>query len=276
MTNQNEVRVTQRADVAVLVDATGSMQPCIDTLKSHVEALSNSLGGDDNVNVEWRAKAVGFRDLEADSVSDQFVGKDNAFISSSEELSAQLAPLTAMGGGMGIAEIPESALDALDLIMGTSDWVPIGEGHRIIILLTDAPTKPSTINGQDVHAIAQKASEGHFRMLMYGPTCPEYEQLSKLPKCAFTDVSENQTANVYEGLKNLDWQVVFETINKTVSIPVDVSGVSVPASTPAPQSSSPSSSTSEAESDDEFIEPPSDDDIIGGGGTTVPAGGGGS
>lgn len=260
MAAENEARLETKADVVFLVDVTGSMQDCIDALKQNVGNLASSLEGESNVKVDWRAKVIGYRDLEADPEPDQFVGKDNAFVSTSAELASQIAPLEAKGGGPGQEEIPESALDALKMAIDTGDWIDIGQGHRIVVLLTDAPTKPQTVDGEDAQTIAQKAAEGHFRVLVYGPNAPEYELLGKLPKSGFTDVAGGASPDVYEGLKNLDWKVVYETLSKSVSQPA------APGPAPAP-------SPSPAPGPGPFVAPPSDDSIMGGGGKTVPAGG---
>src|SRR5688500_16258060 len=57
------------ADIVFVVDVSGSMKPCIDALRVNIEAFIDSLGkgeGNNNPPVkDWRAKVVGFRDVEA-------------------------------------------------------------------------------------------------------------------------------------------------------------------------------------------------------------------
>jgi len=213
MRNLNEPCLKTKADVVFLVDVTGSMQPCIDKLKQNVSDLAKSLEGFSNVSVDWRAKAIGYRDLECGSEETNFAGADNPFVSTSSALAGQLDEFVADGGG----DEPESALDAIQLALSKEDWINVGEGHRIIVLLTDASTKVKTIDGVDVVEIARTAADGQFRLLIYGPRTDEYELLGKLPKGAFTDVA---TINAYEGLRNLDWNVLYNTLTKTVSTPL--------------------------------------------------------
>jgi len=256
MPELNETKITRKADVVFLVDVTGSMTQCIEDLKGNIENLAVSLEGNSDVVVDWRAKAIGYRDLEADPVGEQFVGKDYAFVSTSSELGAQAKPFVAKGGGAGIEEIPESALDAIKMIAEKEDWIDIGSGHRIIVLLTDAPTKVKTVDGDDVLAISQMLSDNHFRILVYGPKTREFEILGKIPKSAFTDVSNGVPEDVYLGLKNLDWEKLNETLCNSVSDEVPPVAPVLKASTSSTSGSSP-------------LSVPDDSAILGSGAKTV-------
>lgn len=221
MPNQNEPKLKNKADIVFLLDITGSMAPCIDDLKSNIDQLSDSFEGTQDVEVDWRARMIGYRDFEADSETDKLVGRDNPMVSSSAELKQQVRPFEAAGGGGGIEEIPESALDAIEFVIENTDWVNIGEGHRIIVLLTDAPTKSTTVSGLDLNDIVQKLQEEHIKILLYGPPCTEFKMIGKLAKADFTDVSNDGKVEIYEGLRNFNWDRLFETLNSTVSTAVE-------------------------------------------------------
>src|SRR5262245_56764454 len=98
------------ADIVFLLDATGSMAPCIDALKKNIETFVEPLTakGANNTNPvkDWRARVIGYRDFE-DSEAEPFV--DNPFVRDAEALKAQLTGLDAAGGG----DEAESLLDAL-------------------------------------------------------------------------------------------------------------------------------------------------------------------
>lgn len=232
------VKVKGVADVVFLVDCTGSMEPCLDVLKSSFAKLASSLSGGNYGNVDWRAKVIGYRDLAVDRIP--LIGDKNPFVDETNGLQAQIDPLYHEGGG----DEPESALDAILFAIKMPDWRPIGEAHRVIVLLTDATTHPETQDGNSVMDVATGVSSGHFKLLVYGPACKEYEILGKIPKSSYTDVS--QSGNVYEGLKNLNWSDFFETIAKTVSQQV------------APVTAAPSQGVLEEEPDDSAPIPPPD------------------
>ena len=106
----SERRVKGVVDIAFLIDATGSMRPCIEGVKNNIETFVTALTvGDANTPPavrDWRAKVVGYRDFEVDGAN-AFI--DNPFVNTAAELHAQLAALTAEGGGDG----PKSLLEAL-------------------------------------------------------------------------------------------------------------------------------------------------------------------
>ena len=57
------------ADIVFMVDVSGSMKPCIDALRTNIEAFINSLSKGEANNAppvkDWRGKVVGYRDIEA-------------------------------------------------------------------------------------------------------------------------------------------------------------------------------------------------------------------
>ena len=57
------------ADIVFMIDVSGSMAPCIDALRQNIETFVDSLSSGDANNAapvkDWRAKVVGYRDLEA-------------------------------------------------------------------------------------------------------------------------------------------------------------------------------------------------------------------
>ena len=66
-------------DIVFLIDATGSMQPCIDALRRNIEFFIDRIESNtqDNPIRDWRGKVVGYRDYEVDEVpyiDNEFVG----------------------------------------------------------------------------------------------------------------------------------------------------------------------------------------------------------
>ena len=95
-------------DLVFLVDATGSMGEVIDGLKASIRdffAYLTDEGRNDLSISDWRAKVVGYRDITAD---EEWI-VNNPFVTTREELEAQLDALEAKGGG----DPPEDLLDAL-------------------------------------------------------------------------------------------------------------------------------------------------------------------
>ena len=101
------------ADIVFMVDSSGSMAPCIDALRTNIEAFIDSLSKGEANNAppirDWRGKVVGYRDTEAAQSEGIPWIMDAPFVRDTNQLKAQLAALKAEGGG----DEPESLLDAL-------------------------------------------------------------------------------------------------------------------------------------------------------------------
>ena len=131
-----------KVDIVMCIDLTGSMQPCIDTVKSRAlqfwpdlqEALKNASKCVSDV----RVKVIGFRDFEADGAKSLEVSRyfnlSEQGSSDPEEYKKFVNGLVAEGGG----DEPENALEALSMAI-QSDWVQTGDKRRhVIVMFTDA------------------------------------------------------------------------------------------------------------------------------------------
>ena len=136
------------ADIIFLLDATGSMDSCINDVKENVARFLESLKNPENPQEvapirDWRAAVYGYRDFEADGADNWLV--TNPFTRSPEEVRAQLGTLVATGGG----DEPEDLLDALNKIAeigesskgGSEDswkWRYHTQAARCVVVFTDA------------------------------------------------------------------------------------------------------------------------------------------
>lgn len=129
-------------DIAMLIDATGSMSPIINEVKENAMAFCAKFheameASGKNVD-ELRIKVIPFRDYAYDG--DQAM-KESGFFSLPEQNDAfrdYVSTITATGGG----DEPESALEAMALAM-RSDWTTKGAKRRhVILVFTDASAVP--------------------------------------------------------------------------------------------------------------------------------------
>ena len=129
-------------DLVFVIDATESMQPLIDKVKSLTlsfrEELEKGLERNKRVIKNLRIKVIVFRDYYVD---DKYaLGESRFFILPEEKKDFYnfVSNIRAGGGG----DEPESGLEALSLAM-QSDFVKEGEKKRhIIVLFTDASAHP--------------------------------------------------------------------------------------------------------------------------------------
>lgn len=143
-------------DLVMLLDVTGSMQDCIDAVKtsvgSFIASLSSKDANNDSPIKDWRMKVCGYRDQEVDPLN-WFV--DNPFVRDPASVQAQLSASSMQASGGG--DEPESLLDALFKLAkmeqsGVQDgeapdrWRARGTATRVIVFFTDATFKtPMTL-----------------------------------------------------------------------------------------------------------------------------------
>jgi hypothetical protein len=187
------------ADIVVLLDVSGSMQPCIDAVKQSIGQFIASLtatdANNDNPIRDWRMKVCGYRDHEHDGGS-WFV--DNPFVRDAEAVRAQLSAPSMQGDGGG--DEPESLLDALFLLssMQSSDvqegevaskWRDRSQAARIVIFFTDATFKsPMTMPeaaGGTVMDVVNAIMGARIILCGFVPEWEGYYELASADKAEF-------------------------------------------------------------------------------------------
>lgn len=188
-------------DIVFLIDATGSMQPAIDDLKSNIKNFFNSLSAADAngsaVVKDWRARVIGYRDVQADG-DDWYI--DNPFVRDSSQIEAQLDALSANGGG----DEPESLLDALYKIArfgstpkcaqveDPTKWRYRSEAARVVVVFSDASfhsrTTLSEAPNLDWKEIANLAMQEKLRLSVYAPAMACYDDLTQIDKCEYMPI----------------------------------------------------------------------------------------
>jgi hypothetical protein len=197
------------ADVVFLIDVSGSMAPIIDALRKNIEAFVDSLssGGANNAAPvrDWRGKVVGYRDIEA--ASSEGIGwiEDHPFVRDTAALKAQLASLTAQGGG----DEPESLLDALYKVAtmeatskgsqseDAGKWRYRSDAARVVIVFTDASFKETMsipeAKGGSLQDVANVVMANRIILSLFAPNFEGYDRLSQIDKSEWEVVE-------YEGL----------------------------------------------------------------------------
>lgn len=189
------------ADICFLIDATGSMQPCIDDIKNNIQTFIDTLA-ETNANGgvmldDWRACVCGYRDFVYEPTKGREAMVMNNFTRDSEVLRNQLANLKAEGGG----DEPESLLDALYTVVnrgktGRGDalqddkWRYASDAARCIIVVTDASFHPTmaadgVAPGATIDDIIQLLQQERIRLSIFAPEMECHYQLSATDKCTY-------------------------------------------------------------------------------------------
>jgi len=190
------------ADIVFLLDISGSMQPCIDALKSNigmfVDTLSQKNANNASPIEDWRAKVVGYRDF-TDTEAAPF--EDNPFVRDAVALKGQLARLVAQGGG----DEPESLLDAMFRIasLEVSDDAPGEEdpdrwrhrhrATRMVVVFTDASFHPRMsipeAKGCGFEDVANLIGQHKIFTNFFAPDLPCYQETFQgLGRCEFASI----------------------------------------------------------------------------------------
>lgn len=170
-------------DLVFLVDATGSMGETIDGLKTSIKDFFAYLTDEERNDLsirDWRAKIVGYRDVEAD---EEWI-VNNPFVTTREALEAQLDALEAKGGG----DPPEDLLDALLVVAdmeepvsrgGAADgfqWRHHRDAARGVVVFTDASYHTKCVlpfhNGATWEDVARRLMERRVILEIVTPVRP--------------------------------------------------------------------------------------------------------
>jgi hypothetical protein len=186
------------ADIVFVVDISGSMAPCIDALRQNIEAFVDSLSRGDANNAapvkDWRAKVVGYRDIDsAESEGLPWI-VDNGFVRDTAELKNQLAALDANGGG----DEPESLLDTLYKVatmeatpkgaqtVEAAKWRYRSDAARVVVVFTDASFKETMgipeAKGGSLQDVANVVMANRIILSVFAPNFEGYDRLSQIDK----------------------------------------------------------------------------------------------
>jgi hypothetical protein len=204
------------ADIVFVVDVSGSMAPCIDALRQNIETFVGTLSSGDANNAapvkDWRAKVVGYRDIEmAESEGLPWI-VDNPFVRDPVELKAQLASLQATGGG----DEPESLLDTLFKVatmeatakgaqtIEGGKWRYRSDAARVVVVFTDASFKETMsipeAKGGSLQDVANVVMANRIILSVFAPNFEGYDRLSQIDKSEW-EVVEYEGLNAQQALQ---------------------------------------------------------------------------
>jgi len=219
-------KVKGRANVAFILDVTGSMQDCVENLKKNLLDLSNQIS---TISTEQYGVAepdisynvLGYRDLTTNEPDEYKIVKMGAdFTSDLGKLETFFSDdkMKAAGGG----DEPESALDALFLTAKEMNWEK-GKLH-MIILFTDASSKKTlhsaTTEGTDLdeetsmNVLFEELLSKKIQVMIFGPKgIDEYNKIATLDYCTYKEME-----NGAETLKSFKDEFLFrEEIVKKIA-----------------------------------------------------------
>ncbi len=218
-------------DVVFCIDGTGSMAPCIESVKSnarrfHLEFVSamTDLGSEID---SMRVKVIVFRDYHDDGEQAMVESPFFELPTDTADFEKFLADISANGGGDG----PENGLEALYYAM-KSDFTTGAKDRQVIVLFSDAEALDLKQRASEAGyptdmvdeagliemwaCMAQDSSfklrERNKRLVMFAPDGTKYKVLkSKLNRSVFEPV------NMSDGLGDIDFKEIIKIIAASAS-----------------------------------------------------------
>lgn len=217
-------------DIALCIDATGSMSGIIDRAKSSAlnfyEDLTSAMDEKDKRIDKLRVRVVVYRDYYVDGDQSMAASPFFDLPEQKAEFSNFVKGISATGGG----DEPENGLEALAIAM-KSDWAKTGDKRRqVIVVWTDASVHPLEKNGnakpahypddlpksfddltdvwEDDQGIMERSAK---RLIIFGPD-----------SYAWTDISNHWTHSVHfaskagEGLSEVEYKTILDSIAGSV------------------------------------------------------------
>lgn len=190
----DDAKVRGVCDIMFLLDATGTMKPCIDQLMENIAVFVSSM--ESQYLEDWRCTVWGYRDVLFDK--ERWLER-NPFVRDVPSLRAQFAALKARGGG----DVPESLLDALYTAAtlpstakgepeDTAKWRYRSSAARVIIVFTDAPFHPTMAIpeavGGTVADVANAITSNRFTTVFYAPSFDCFDDIALMDKAEFEAV----------------------------------------------------------------------------------------
>lgn len=212
------------ADVVFCIDASGSMEPCIEGVRTHISDFVSGLCS--QLQIQWDlrfdfvAHSCGQGGAEIPLFRHSSVYHDDVhtplyesgkqdvrlFTKDIDEFSTRLKRIKCEGN--------EASLIGLDFALDFP-WRPASQCHRIVILLTDEPLEGGVMITEQKVAISrviEKIQKLRVMLFLVAPISDGFEELATVDKSEYQVIQEN------DGLASVDFSEVLGCIGKSVSV----------------------------------------------------------
>ncbi len=227
----NILGTKRNIDIVFCIDGTGSMAPCIESVKSNARkfylnfaAAMTDLGSEID---SMRVKIIVFRDYHDDGDESMVESSFFELPADNAEFEKYLSDISANGGG----DDPENGLEALYYAM-KSDFTTGSKDRQVIVMFTDAealelkqraaePNYPADMVDEKglietwsclVQEKNFKLRERNKRLVIFAPDGTKYKELrSKLNRSVFEPV------DMSHGLGDMDFKEIIKIIAASAS-----------------------------------------------------------
>lgn len=213
------------ADVVFVIDASGSMEPCINALKANIALFASSVHGPNAGSFDLRLEFVALKvDSNAGIYSALASRTGNAIDAIYSAASQRHAGLLWSGpeefrSGLDRIRVgaDEDNLMALDMALDLP-WRQASGCHRVVVLLTDEPPETGAMPQARRARVADLISKINDLRVKLFIVAPYSETLAELQAADGADYLQIQDADVGKGLASVDFRKVMGAIAKSISV----------------------------------------------------------
>ena len=207
-------------DVVFCLDASGSMAPCIEGVKSHIASFVDGLkkGGQRNWDLRldyvahWSINGLHMESLHEPNLAEALY---QTFSTGQNQRGTRLFTTDIEEFKRGLSEVDtigdEISLFALDSCLDFP-WRQTDECHRVVVFMTDEPTSSGARMQEQkskLQALMQKIMDLRVMLFIVGPECPVYDELAEVNKSEY---------EVIDDLFSINFSHLLAGIGKSVSV----------------------------------------------------------
>jgi len=208
-----------KADVIFCIDVSGSMQPTIKAVCSHVSEFVGGITAGNQASWDIRLGLLGYRsdgsvyEFETLDKKEGFFGlygqgsAATLFTTSVAEFQNAVRGLEANGD--------EATFIAMDVALDFP-WRDAADCHRILIVLTDEALETGVNVGEQQKKtgdLIQKIQALRVMLFLVAPPSAAFTELASVDKSEYVEVESTG-----DGLRNVDFSEVLRSIGKSVSV----------------------------------------------------------
>jgi hypothetical protein len=219
-------------DIVFCIDASSSMQPCIDAVRRHVVEFIRGLESNANQKMDWRIDYVAHSCDEGGTIFrmnslrhagvdlwDQIYhrGGQGLFTTSLGDFQRALQSVEVFGD--------EATLVALDTALDFP-WRPRGRCHRVVVCLTDEPFETNAAKGlqtEKMPILLDKLQKLGVMLYLMAPPSNGFDRLSEVDKCEYEVLDV-----VGDGMRWVKFDKVLSCIGKSISMASLQSAAEIP------------------------------------------------
>ena len=211
------------ADLVFLLDASGSMAPCIEAVKNNIGKLVDYFDSDGQTvwdirldflaHATWnnlyhlQTHALTGLELTGAIYKPQTTSSSRFFTKDVTAFQTALAAVTLQGD--------ETTLVALDIALDFP-WRPAETCHRAVICLTDEAIETGenvTFQKQQIDNLVRKIHSKRIKLYIIAPQSDAFDSLSMADRCEYEPVDAQN-----DGLRSINFSKLMEAIGKSVSV----------------------------------------------------------